>query len=206
MEINLEKVSKRYGARWIFKDLSFRFQEGGKYGLLGPNGSGKSTLLNIIVAKTPYTKGNITYSRAGKSITIDNVYREVSIATTSMSVIEEFTLEELIKFHFRFRVPIQNINLSEIYQLLDLEKERKKMISNFSSGMKQRLKIGLALFSDSSVLLLDEPGATLDEKSKKWYQENLAKYLNRRSLIIASNEARDYEICSDFLNISDFTS
>lgn len=204
MEIALENISKKFETRWIFKNLTYKFSKGGRYALTGPNGSGKSTLINIIVAKTPFSKGKITYSKDQMPISVDNVYKEVSIATTAMSVIEEFTLEELVKFHFRFRQPIANIKPAEVFQMLDLERERKKIVSNFSSGMKQRLKIGLALYTDSSVLLLDEPGATLDENSRQWYQENLKKHLNERLLIIASNEVSDFDICDESLNIADY--
>ena len=202
MNILLDKVSKRYGSQWIFRNVDYSFEEGYRYAITGSNGAGKSTLLNILVGKTPYTKGKINYLKDDKKIGLDDVYQYFSIATTSMNLIEEFTLEELVKFHFRFRKSISMINTQEVVALLELANEKKKFIHNFSSGMRQRLKIGLAVLSDSDVVVLDEPGANLDDKSKIWFQMLINEYIGDRTLIIASNEAQDYKSCQHILDLA----
>ena len=204
MEIILENISKKYGSQWIFRNIDFHFEAKTKYALIGHNGAGKSTLLDILMGKIPYTKGKISYQVNGNIVGIDSIYKHLSVATTSMSLIEEFTLEEILQFHFRFRNIVKGLNQEDVLDLMELGKEKKKFISNFSSGMKQRLKIGLALFTDSSLLIFDEPGANLDLKSKQWFQTLLAKYLNDRTLLIASNDAEDYQICDHIMDIEDF--
>lgn len=202
MNIKLENISKKFGTQWVFKDLNYLFEEGKKYALIGPNGSGKSTLLKIIIAKIPFTKGKIIYTNStNKNVNAEDFFKYTSIATTSMSLIEEFSLEELLKFHFKFRKSIHQYSTSEILKILDLEKEKTKFISNFSSGMKQRLKIGLAILTESNVLILDEPGANLDDVAKLWYKTLLSDYLGGRMLIIASNEKSDYEMCDNIVEI-----
>lgn len=205
MNIQLKDISKRFGNQWIFKNVNYTFNSSGKYSITGHNGSGKSTLLRIIIAKIPFTKGKLNFSDdSGSSIPEANVYSKISIATTSMDLIEEFTLEELINFHFKFRKYLFPEVKESIYELLDLENEKRKFISNFSSGMKQRLKLGLSIFSKSEILIFDEPGSNLDEQSKRWFQDSLASHLNNRMLIIASNDAEDYQLCESNLNLKNY--
>lgn len=205
MHIYLDKVSKKFNRQLVFKDLTYHFQSGQRYAITGANGSGKSTLIQVIISKIPPSNGEISYkSNSGKVIRIDDVFKEFTIATTAMTLIEEFTLAEMINFHFKFKKPISKITSGQIPALLGLEKETKKYVGNFSSGMKQRLKIGLAVLSESSLLILDEPGANLDVNAKKWYQELLKKYLENRTLIIASNESEDYVICENLLELESF--
>ena len=203
MKITLNKLSKRYGSQWIFKDVDFEFLDQGKYAIVGSNGSGKSTLLRILIAKIPFTKGHIRYeTNDGVQVNPEEIYSKISVATTSMSLIEEFNLLELVQFHIKFRKPIDGISSDEILEILELSDEKKKLVSNFSSGMKQRLKIGLAILTESEILVLDEPGANLDEAAKSWFLNLLHKYLNKRMLVIASNESSDLIMCDQELNLS----
>ncbi len=204
LEIYLENISKRYGRNWVFKDLSYHFQSAKRYSITGRNGSGKSTLLSILCGKTPYSKGKIRYTDQGLALSVDEVYKRFSISTTSMLVIEEFTLEEIVNFHFKFRDLVGGLNTKDFLNALEMTGQKHKVISNFSSGMKQRLKLGLAICTQSNVLLLDEPGANLDRPSKDWFQSLLQKYLGSRTIIIASNDPEDYQICTESVNITKY--
>ena len=110
----------------------------------------------------------------------------------------------MVKFHFSFRDAVDGIKTEEIADIALLSKAKNKEISKFSSGMQQRLKLTLALCSMSSCVILDEPTTNLDEPSKKWFEELLHKYLGDRTLIIATNESRDADLCESTLNIADF--
>lgn len=205
MEIILDNISKKFGNQWVIKNLSFHFREHHKYAVIGANGSGKSTLLQIIISKIPFSKGKLQYFKSQNTeISPQDIYKHVTIATTAMNLIEEFTLNELLDFHFQFKKPIIDGSRKEILKIIQLENEGKKLISNFSSGMKQRLKIGLALLTDSDIVIFDEPGANLDEAAKLWYHELIEKYLNNRMLIVASNEITDYKMCSEYVNLGDY--
>ena len=87
-----------------------------------------------------------------------------------------------------------------------LEKDADKLISNFSSGMKQRLKLGLAFFSESSIAFLDEPTSNLDEKGVNWYLENVREILNKKLVFISSNQKHEYDFCSELIHIPDHKS
>lgn len=202
MEITLEKLEKRFNQERVFSNLSYQFCSGNAYALVGHNGSGKSTLLQIIAGFLLPSKGNITY-REKVIVPVEDIYQRLSIATPYMDLIEEFTLKELLQFHFKFKKTRDNITLEEILELAYLSDARNKFVKNFSSGMKQRLKLALAFFSESDIILLDEPTSNLDAKGFDWYLKQVHNIKNEL-LIIASNEPKEYDFCASYLEIENF--
>ena len=192
MNIVTENLGKRFNREWIFKKLDFSFKSGNCYAIVGPNGSGKSTLLQVLWGQVPQSIGAINYFHDEIPIPQENVYQHVSIATPYMELIEEFTLEEMIQFHFKFKKTWKGLSPEELIQIMELGHARTKQISNFSSGMRQRLKLGLAFFSDTTSLFLDEPTTNLDKKSIEWYHANLNKTADSRLVLIASNADHEY--------------
>lgn len=206
MQIELKNLSKRYRYEWIFRDLSYTFEEGASYAIQGHNGSGKSTLLQILSGYLSPSKGDINFIDNGKAIDLNKVYRSVAFCSPYMELIEELSLKEALAFHQRFKPLANGIGSKEVLDLIQLPKSaQNKAIQFFSSGMKQRLKLALAFLSDSTVLLLDEPTITLDQTGVSWYRDLLENYaLNKRLVIIASNVLSDFEGCEHQLNILDY--
>jgi ABC-type multidrug transport system ATPase subunit len=205
MEILLNNVSKRFRFDWIFKNINIQLQEQHRYVLLGPNGSGKSTLMRILAGQLTPSKGTIAFSHAEKAVPLDNIYRYVSYAAPYIELIEEFTLTEVLDFHQKFKPFHSELTTKRVIELLGMEKSRNKEIRFFSSGMKQRLKLALAICSDSPLLLLDEPTTNLDAQGAAWYKELLLRYSQNRLLIIATNVPQDYEfVCDTTLQILDY--
>ncbi|MCR9252225.1 MAG: ABC transporter ATP-binding protein [bacterium] len=204
MDISAENITKRFENEWIVKDFSHNFENGSKTAIIGQNGSGKSTLLKIIAGIMLPNKGKIEYRVDKKVISAEEVYKKISFCSPAQELIEEFTLEEILKFHFKFRKPILNYNVQDIIELTYFKGNKNKLVKNFSSGMKQRLKLGLALFTESSVILLDEPTTNMDETGISWYQETILKLLNDRSVIISSNQNQEYEFCESHISMQDF--
>ncbi len=204
MEIILNNIAKRYLYDWIFRNIDYHFSSKARYAILGSNGSGKSTLLKILSGHLTPTKGRIQYKIAGQEIDKEDIYRQLSYASPYIDLIEEFTLSETIQFHRQFKPFRNNLSADDFLSLIQLTKAKNKEVRFFSSGMKQRLKLGLAICSDTSLLLLDEPTATLDEKSVAWFHELLEQYAEDRLIIIASNEERDVTTCQERINILDY--
>lgn len=204
MQVRLENIGKKFQHEWIFRDVTFLFEENRTYALTGPNGSGKSTLLTLISALAPPSKGTLTYRQLNKVVTDEEVYRHLTLAAPYQELIEEFTLQELLGFHFTLKPPPTTLSVSDILRRMRLEDARNKYIYQFSSGMKQRLKLGLALYSESSILLLDEPCANLDAENSRWYREEISKVLGQRLIIIASNQSYEYDFCDEVLDIVRF--
>lgn len=201
MTIHVENLSKRYNREWIFKDVSFQFAASKPYAIVGPNGSGKSTLLQILWGQLLPSSGTLTYSVNNQVIPQEHVFQHISIATPYMELIEEFTTQEMINFHFQFKRSRNNLNAGELLEIFELSHARNKLISNFSSGMRQRLKLGLAFYSDTSAVFLDEPTTNLDKKSVDWYLIQRDKLPQDVLVVIASNQEQEYPANAEKLDI-----
>ncbi len=204
MQITLDKIAKRYGYEWIFRNIDFSIKTGDRIAITGPNGSGKSTLVRIILGALDPSHGKVNYEVDSAKVSVEDINDQFSFTGPYMDIIDNFTLDEMVKFHFSFRKPLEGISKKDIAAIALLDKSRKKEISKFSSGMQQRLKLTLALCSQSTAVVLDEPTTNLDEASKKWVEGMLETHLGNRTLIIATNEKRDADLCSRQLNIGDY--
>jgi ABC-type multidrug transport system ATPase subunit len=162
--IQVQNASKRFHHEWIFKNLNLDLSVGDSIAITGGNGSGKSTLLKCLSGAIPLTSGAIQYQSGETQIVEEQWFRSLALATPYLELPEEFTLSEVLTFHFQFKNPLQQRSNAEILEVLGLEKHKSKTLSQFSSGMKQRVKLALAIFSEVPFLLLDEPTTNLDKQ------------------------------------------
>jgi ABC-type multidrug transport system ATPase subunit len=204
MKIQLENLGKKFRKEWIFRHVNLTFDAGNSYTFVGPNGSGKSTLLQVLMGIMPHTEGNISYTTDNQKIEIDDIFKKIVIAAPYLELVEEFTLLESVEFHQKFKTFKDNITSSQLIDLLQLSPHKDKTIKNFSSGMKQRLKLGLAFYSESPIILLDEPTSNLDAQGTAWYLEQIEKHTTDRLLIICSNQPNEYGFCKNIVDIRDF--
>lgn len=200
MTIELSNVGKRFRREWIFRGVDLRLESGQSYTFVGPNGSGKSTLLQVISGVMPITEGQIRYVRESQSMDADDWFRHLVIASPYLELIEELTLLELLQFHQSFKPFRNGLTPEQITERMGLAHARHKEIRAFSSGMKQRVKLALAFFSEASVVLLDEPTSNLDRQGVAWYQEHVRK-LSAQLLLIASNQPEEYDFCPNVLDV-----
>jgi ABC-type multidrug transport system ATPase subunit len=204
MTIQVENLGKRFNREWIFKNLTSTFEQGNTYAITGPNGSGKSTLLQVLWGQMPSSSGKIAYHLKDKTVAIEDVFQHVSIATPYMDLIEEYTLSEMLHFHFQFKKVRHSKSVLEVMELMELTHARDKTIANFSSGMRQRVKLGLAFYSNTSMLFLDEPTTNLDKKSTEWYLKQLYLLPEDSLIFIASNQEHEYPVSAKKIDILDF--
>jgi len=197
MEIILKNVGKKFVYDWVFRKIDFKLNNNEIYAIIGPNGSGKSTFLQVLSGMQPSTEGEIIYKEKDKIITSDKIFKYVTIAAPYLELIEEMTLTELLNFHLQFKNFSSNISVSDFIDIIRLPKAKNKTINFFSSGMKQRLKLGLALYSDCPFLILDEPSSNLDKEGFEWYKEELIKNSFNRLVLIASNQAQEYDFLTE---------
>jgi ABC-type multidrug transport system ATPase subunit len=201
--IQVKNASKRFHNEWIFKNLDLELSSGDTLAITGGNGSGKSTLLKCLSGAIPLTSGTIQYQAGSTQISEEHWFRSLALATPYLELPEEFTLSEVINFHFQFKNPLQNRTTTEILEVLGLEKHKSKAISQFSSGMKQRVKLALAIFSEVPLLLLDEPTTNLDTQGLSWYLKLIQQYSPGRILVICSNDPREYDFCEKKITLED---
>lgn len=204
MKINLEHIGRRFNREWIFRDVNYVFESGSSYAILGANGAGKSTILQVISGSLSSSEGSISYSKDGVLLNPENVFEHLSMAAPYLELIEELTLRELIDFHFRFKKFRSGLDRDFMIDLMGLKQSEYKAIKNFSSGMKQRVKLALAFSSDTEMILLDEPASNLDQQGLEWYLNLVEKYTKDRILIICSNQLQEYSFCEKQLNIADY--
>jgi ABC-type multidrug transport system ATPase subunit len=205
MQIHLTAASKRFNKEWIFSNLDFSFVDGQHYALIGNNGSGKSTLLQIIAGYIGLTKGQINWvNKSGQSIDSSNIYQHISIAAPYLELVEELTALEQIAFHQQFKPLEPALKPIDILEKIGLGNAADKQIRNFSSGMKQRLKLALAIFDQAPILLLDEPSSNLDQEGIQTYHQLMQAYAMHKLIIVASNDSQEYQFCTQQLALSDF--
>jgi ABC-type multidrug transport system ATPase subunit len=205
LTISTKDLSKRFNREWIFKNLTYDFKSGNTYAVTGANGSGKSTLIQVLSGAMPPTDGSINYqSNSGDTIAAEEIYKKIAIAAPYMDLIDEFTLAEQIKFHFSLRKPRYNTTVNDLLSIMYLEKAGDKHIANFSSGMRQRVKLGLAFYTEADLVLLDEPGTNLDSKAFEWYLTQFQKLPKSCLTVIASNNPLEYRENTIILNIEDY--
>ena len=202
--LQVQKASKRFHREWIFKNLDLELSAGNALAITGGNGSGKSTLLKCLSGAIPLTQGSIEYREGTGKLAEESWFRSLAIATPYLELPEEFTLSEVLAFHFQFKQPLNQLSNPEILAILGLEKHQSKSISQFSSGMKQRVKLALAIFSEVPLLFMDEPTTNLDKQGVRWYLDLIQKYAQDRILVICSNEPREYEFCEKKIAMEDF--
>jgi ABC-type multidrug transport system ATPase subunit len=204
MKITLQNIGRRFNRDWIFRNIDYTFTSGETYAILGPNGSGKSTLLQVLNGSLAPSTGDIKFFLDDNPIEIDTVFKQVSLAAPYLELIEEFTMDEMTNFHFKFKSYRAGMNKDAVIDLLNLQGGRNKMIKYFSSGMKQRLKLALAFCSDTPMLMLDEPTSNLDTQGVDWYLNLVQQFAADRLTIICSNQLHEYSFCKHQLNISDY--
>ncbi|MFD1140580.1 ATP-binding cassette domain-containing protein [Larkinella insperata] len=201
MNITTERLGKRFRREWIFRNVDLNLQAGSSYTFVGPNGSGKSTLLQTLAGVLPASEGTIRYTLEGKSVEVDNWFRHLVVAAPYLELIEELTLLELLTFHQSFKPFKNRLTPEQLCELMFLTHARHKEIKAFSSGMKQRVKLGLAFYSEASVVILDEPTSNLDKQGVAWYQERV-RQLSGQLLLIGSNQPDEYDFCPSVIDIS----
>ncbi|PWT76504.1 MAG: ABC transporter ATP-binding protein [Bacteroidetes bacterium] len=204
MKITLTDAGKRFNRDWIFRHLSYTFIAGRGYAITGPNGSGKSTLLQSISGSIGLSEGRIHYYAKEEAVPTDQAYQHLSLAAPYMELIEEMTATEFLSFHQVFKPFLPGLSINEILEQVQLKNSAHKQIRYYSSGMKQRLKLAQAIFTNCPFLLLDEPCTNLDAEGIQMYQQIINRFSKDRLVIVSSNDQAEYLFCEEKIEIRDF--
>jgi ABC-type multidrug transport system ATPase subunit len=218
VRLSLNNVGKRFNREWIFRRFTYQFQSGKKYAITGANGSGKSTLLQVIAGSLTHNEGTVEISNESRyvsgatgneqstkpSITSENFYQNISIAAPYLELIEEMTAKEMLLFHTQFKPLTNAASIEEILQTAGLQNAINKQIRYYSSGMKQRLKLVQAFFSNTPILLLDEPTTNLDTDGIALYHHLINTYTKNKLVIVSSNDKQEYDFCEEVIGIGGY--
>lgn len=200
MRVKLNKVGKRFNKEWIFRNLSLDIPSQSSLSITGANGSGKSTLIKLISTYMEPTSGNIQYFENKKSYPIESIPQSIGLAAPYVDLIEEFSLREHVEFHFKFRYT--PFSLDEFIARTNFQFSIDKKVKDFSSGMKQRLKLALAIYGQNKLLILDEPTSNLDQEGIEWYRDQILQKIGTCTIIVASNQRHEYDFIPKTINLS----
>ena len=197
MKISVNNAGKRYNHEWIFRSLELELNSGKHWAITGHNGSGKSTLLQCIAGSMYLNEGTIQFFRSNDLIQQDHIFKHISICAPYLEVIEEMTATEFLNYHSSFKPLKANWTTAGILDEIGLHHAGNKQIRYFSSGMKQRVKLAQAFFSNTDILLLDEPCTNLDKAGIELYMHLIDNLCQDRLVIISSNDPTEYASCSE---------
>jgi heme exporter protein A len=209
MRLVAEQLSRSFGTRRIIGPLSFALEHGRVLGIAGQNGSGKTTLLKVLAGLIRPTEGHVRICLEGEEAGGGRPPRDVpwfiGWAAPDLALYGELTAEENLSFFQRVRgfasAPGRALALLEGVGLPP-ESHSKISLSSLSTGQRQRVKLAYATLHEPAVLLLDEPGANLDEAGRAVVERVVAEQRGRGVAVIASNDARDLALADERLSLS----
>ncbi|MHB1689032.1 MAG: ABC transporter ATP-binding protein [Ignavibacteriaceae bacterium] len=203
--LHVKNISKFFGRRLIFKDMTFEINNNGIIGISGDNGSGKSTLVKIIAGITSPSSGEIVHQDRGKEIIPEKLHNYIGFVSPYLVLYEEFSAYENLSFFSNIRGIKLNIERADfLLEKLLLFKRKDDLVKTYSSGMKQRLKFIFALIHNPSLIILDEPTSNLDSSGKDTVYQLVENESKSNIIIIASNEQSDLNLCQREIKLQDF--
>lgn len=202
--LNVSGIGKHYGETLLFKNISFQLNRGDVLAVAGWNGSGKSTLLRIIAGLVKPSAGQVEMFFNKEPIPRESRRGFVGMVAPALSLYDELTGLENMEFFCRVRGVARNRNdCLDIIDRVGLAEHATKMCRDYSSGLKQRLKLAQALLHKPPLLLLDEPGCNLDSQGIKVVEEIISNQRQLGMTVIASNEKREVGYAGKVVNLSE---
>ncbi|MBI3519485.1 MAG: ABC transporter ATP-binding protein [Bacteroidetes bacterium] len=203
--IKVTHAGKKFGREWIFRKVDLEINPSEKIVILGLNGSGKSTLLQAMTGYLSLNEGSVTYYHNGALIEAEDHYKLISLASPYLELIEDFTLQEQIEHTHIYKPFLKSLDITQVIELSGLAAHKDKFIKLFSSGMRQRLKLTLAILADSPILFLDEPTTNLDATVIDWYKQLIATYAMHKTIVVCSNSIKEeYAFCERIITMENF--
>jgi len=204
--IEVNGAGKSYYRSWLFKDVNLKFDlsPSQKFAFLGNNGSGKSTFLLMLCGQISPTTGNILWNIDGNFLKENVWHQNYALSSPGMELPEELNLYEWFSFIQKIKPLKKGIELEYIAEICKFSKKTLlKPIANYSSGMKQRVKLCGNLLSAVPVSFLDEPLSNLDADGIELYHKLIEMEEAHRSIFIASNDEKEYDFVSNRYKIKD---
>lgn len=200
--LKVENLSKRFGSRRVFSDLSFELATGQSLSITGRNGSGKTTLLMLLLGLYHATQGRVSYSCDTAPLPEGAVRAGTALVSPYLNLYDQLTGEENLVFF----ATLSGINLSgkridELLTTVGLEGRGVDPVGSYSSGMQQRLKYAVALLKEPAFLFLDEPTSNLDVDGKQLVRQLVESRRRNSIVVIATNEEEDYSLTDGLIRL-----
>lgn len=190
----------RYGRRRLFEGLSVSVEAGVPLAVVGANGSGKSTLLLVLAGIVTPTAGSVALSVGGEAVPTEARPLHVGLVAPALQLYEPLTARENLAFLARARrLGDGAARVDEALGRVGLLDRADEPLATFSTGMRQRMRLAAAALHRPPVLLLDEPGATLDAAGRALVAEFVAT--PDAVVVVATNDPDEAALCPRRLTI-----
>ena len=209
MENSIEVInlSKSYGNKEAVKNINFRVNENEIIGLLGPNGCGKTTTIAMILGLLKPSNGKVLVNEKNIENNRISLLHKMNFISPYIELPKKLTvMQNLIVYGKLYSVKNLNNKIEYLANKLRLEDFLKKITGELSSGQKNRVSLAKALINDPSVLLLDEPTASLDPETGDFVRTFLENYKkeNKISVLLASHNMTEVKrLCDSILMMKD---
>jgi heme exporter protein A len=203
--LKADNLSKNFGRRAIFRDISFQLSNGQSLAVTGRNGSGKSTLVKILAGVLSSSKGRVTIQQNGSEVGVEDSRNYIGFVSPYLQLYDEFTALENLSFLSRIRGNGEP-GADRVRFLLErfgLWNRRNDLVRTYSSGMKQRAKYAFALLHSPQILILDEPTSNLDADGITAVQEIVREQKSSSILVIATNDRAESGWCDSEIRLGD---
>jgi ABC-2 type transport system ATP-binding protein len=167
--IQVNQISKSFGALKAVKNITFSIEKGEIFGLLGPNGAGKSTTINMLSSLLKSDSGSIHLNGIDININSDLCKKNIGIVPQEISLYDEFSAYDNLFFFGKLYNIKPNIlikRIDTILELIGLDDRKNDKIKTYSGGMKRRINIAVALLHEPKIVLMDEPTVGVDPQSR----------------------------------------
>ena len=202
--LEVKNLTKHFTRTILFEDITFTLGQGDVLAVTGWNGSGKSTLVRIIAGLVRPSRGDIDMFAEGRQVPKESRRRFLGLVAPALSLYDELTGLENLEFFCKVRgVSYSHADGIGLMERVGLNGQGNKRCRDYSSGMKQRLKLVQALIHEPPLLLLDEPGSNLDSKGMKIVEDIVLRQREKGMTIIASNEKREVDYADRIINLSE---
>lgn len=205
MEIQFRQAGRKFPGQTVFQNVDLNIESGSRWSILGGNGSGKSTFLKTAFGALSLSEGEVQHFNNGQALDLQSAALRIAYAAPYLELIEELPVKEFLQRYAAFRPFRADASTSYILERTLLSEAAQRKIRFLSSGMKQRLRLGLALLSDADLIILDEPSSNLDRDGVQWYQTFLEEEIGSRTLLIGTNYNNEEAfLCDRQLRVSDY--
>ena len=190
--IEIEKLSKSFGEQKVLDKIDFKLESGEIVGLIGPSGSGKSTLIKTMLGMEKADEGEalvLDYKMPKREI-----LSNIGYMAQSDALYEMLTGYENLEFFGKMKgVSAKELKkeIEYVAEIVDLTQHLKKLVSNYSGGMKRRLSLAIALIGSPELLILDEPTVGIDPSLRKNIWKELFKQRDNGVGILVTTHVMD---------------
>lgn len=204
MRIRIQNVQKKYGSVQALTDLTLEIESGGVFGLIGPNGAGKSTLMKILATLERPTSGTVLLDDVDIVRKPNYMKNVIGYLPQDTAFYPNLTAEEFLDYIAAMKgldKKASRRQMDELLDILHLASAKKRRLSTYSGGMRQRVGIACALLGDPQVIIVDEPSVGLDPEERIGLRNLFEQLAKERIVLLSTHIIPDIEVTASMLAV-----